>query len=261
LGKIINKCNIRCVMCHQSLDAARKAPTVRLAPDDFDRIASRILPHASFLSLSLGAEPLLSPHFVEILEIAGVYRVPNVNFFTNGLLLDDEKIDAIVRCGVSQVCISIDGATPSTYNDIRRGGDFDRLIGKVERLIERRNAAGSPTPRVRFDFVMMRRNIHEIVDVVHLARRLGVDALNFSHLICFEGLGMEDESLSRDRDLSNRWLQRAVDTAHDLGLDVQFQPAGDKGVRWDDFFGPANLAAIERICGSRMAELGYKTSH
>jgi hypothetical protein len=54
-----------------------------------------------------------------------------------------------------------------------------------------------------------------------------------------------------------------LEPRHDVShrVDVQFQPAGDKSVRWDDFFGPANLAAIERICGSRMAEIGYKTSH
>lgn len=54
-----------------------------------------------------------------------------------------------------------------------------------------------------------------------------------------------------------------LEPKHDVShrVDVQFQPAGNKGVRWDDFFGPVNLAAIERICGSRMATLGYKTSH
>jgi MoaA/NifB/PqqE/SkfB family radical SAM enzyme len=249
---IINKCNIRCVMCHQSLDAVRRAPTVGLTPEGFDRMASPILRHAYFLSLSLGAEPLLSPHFTAILEIVGRHGVPNVNFFTNGLLLDDEKTDAIIGCGVTQVCISIDGATASTYNDIRRGGDFDRLIGNVERLVERREAAGSPTPRVRFDFVMMRRNIHEIVDLVHLARRLGADSLNFSHLICFEGLGMEEESLSRHRRLSNRWLHRAIDTAHDLGLDVQFQPAA--------FEQPDPPAAGGRSVGSRVRRVARRVA-
>ncbi len=54
-----------------------------------------------------------------------------------------------------------------------------------------------------------------------------------------------------------------LEPKHDVShrVDVQFQPAGDKSVRWDEFFGPDNLAAIERICGTRMTTLGYKTSH
>jgi hypothetical protein len=40
-------------------------------------------------------------------------------------------------------------------------------------------------------------------------------------------------------------------------LDRQYQPAGDRGVTWSDFFGASNLERIERICGERMARLGY----
>jgi hypothetical protein len=50
--------------------------------------------------------------------------------------------------------------------------------------------------------------------------------------------------LEKKRDVSDR-------------VDVQFQPPGDRRVRWDEFFGPENLARIERICLDRMKELGY----
>lgn len=63
---------------------------------------------------------LMSPHFIPILETAAGFNVEHVNFFTNGLLLDDEKIDAILENGVTQVRFSIDGATASTYNSIRK---------------------------------------------------------------------------------------------------------------------------------------------
>ena len=46
---------------------------------------------------------------------------------------------------------------------------------------------------------------------------------------------------------------------HDIRdkVDIQFQPAGDRTVRWDDFFGEENLGRIEMICGERMKVLGY----
>jgi len=53
--------------------------------------------------------------------------------------------------------------------------------------------------------------------------------------------------LEKKRDVSSR-------------LDVQFQPAGDRSVRWNDFFGPQNLLAIETICAGRMRSLGYPLS-
>lgn len=43
-------------------------------------------------------------------------------------------------------------------------------------------------------------------------------------------------------------------------LDIQYQPAGDRAIRWVDFFGPDNLARIERTCCNRMHRLGYPVS-
>jgi MoaA/NifB/PqqE/SkfB family radical SAM enzyme len=222
---IVNKCNLRCVMCYHSLEATRRARTVYLSPEDFGRVAARLLPHAHRLSLSLGNEPLMSPHFESILRIVAPYQVPNINFFTNGLLLNERNIDAIVESGVTQVCISVDGATRETYNAIRRDGDFDQLLQKVKLLVQRRDAAGSATPRLRFDVVLMRRNICEMVDLVKLAAQLGVQDLSFRHMVAFEGLAMEPQSLTHSKALSDYWLDYALATAARLGLQIQSRPA------------------------------------
>ena len=68
-----------------------------MTPEEFDAIAVAGAAACYKLSLSLGNEPLMSPHFIPILRAAAGYRVPKVNFFTNGLLLDDDSIDAIVE--------------------------------------------------------------------------------------------------------------------------------------------------------------------
>lgn len=221
---ITNKCNLRCVMCYHSFEATRRLPTVNMAPEDFGAIADAVLPRAGRLSLSLGNEPLMSPHFIPVLRLAAKHRVPEVNFFTNGFLLDEAKIEAIIECGVTQVCVSLDGATAPTYNAIRRNSDFDRVVGNVARLIARRNELGSRTPRVRFDFVMMQRNVHEAEAIVHLASRLGVQEMNFCHLVSYEGLDMEGESLKHTKALCNYWLLRALDAANRAGIPVPFHP-------------------------------------
>jgi radical SAM protein with 4Fe4S-binding SPASM domain len=87
----------------------------------------------------------------------------------------------------------------------------------------------SATPRVRFDFVLMKRNIHELPDLVKLAARLGVQQLAFRHLVSFEGLNMERESLQDEKGLSDRWLRAALKTAAKLGLEVQTKPRFFKG--------------------------------
>ena len=43
-------------------------------------------------------------------------------------------------------------------------------------------------------------------------------------------------------------------------VDRPFQPAGDRSVKWVDFFGPVNLAAIEKACEAESRALGYPPS-
>jgi hypothetical protein len=43
-------------------------------------------------------------------------------------------------------------------------------------------------------------------------------------------------------------------------VDHQFQPRGQRGVSFDEFFGAENVSRIEKICASKMEEFGYPLS-
>lgn len=221
---ITSRCNIRCVMCYHSFDEYARSKAVLLPVETFDALARALLPRAHTLTLSLGSEPTTSPYFVPILRSAAAHAVPNLTFFTNGTLLHDATIAAIIETNVTQICVSIDGATAPTYEAIRRGACFDEVIGNVRRLVAARTARGRPEPRLRFDVVMMKRNIHELPALVELAASLGVDAIHFFHMVVYEGLRTEEQSLRRHQDLSDLWLGRAVARAAELGLPIASHP-------------------------------------
>jgi MoaA/NifB/PqqE/SkfB family radical SAM enzyme len=221
---VSNKCNIRCRMCYFSFDEAFYAKPTFLTPSKFALLADAILPHAKTVMLSLGSEPLTSPHFRAILKLAAQHAVPELGFYTNGLLLDDKVIDSVIEHGVTLVAVSVDGATKQTYEAIRRGADFDTLLRNVRRLVRRRAASGRSHPRVRFGVVLMRQNIEELPDLVTLAWRLGVEELNFFHAVVYEGLDMAAQSLVHHKELSNRCLTRATEKAAELGLKVVHSP-------------------------------------
>ncbi len=221
---ITSRCNIRCVMCYHSFDAFAHSKAVLLPVETFDALAATLLPRAHTLTLSLGSEPTTSPYFVPILRSAAKHGVPNLTFFTNGTLLHDATIAAIIETNVTEICVSVDGATAATYEAIRRGASFEQVIGNVRRLIAARTARGRPEPRLRFDVVMMKRNIHELPALVELAASLGVDAINFFHMVAYDGLRTEEQSLRRHQDLSDLWLGRAIARAQALGLPIASHP-------------------------------------
>ena len=221
---ITSRCNIRCVMCYHSFDEYAHSKAVLFPVETFDALAGALLPRAHTLTLSLGSEPTTSPYFMPILRSAATHGVPNLTFFTNGTLLHDATIAAIIETNVTQICVSVDGATASTYEAIRRGASFDTVIGNVRRLVAARAARGRPEPRLRFDVVMMKRNVHELPALVELAASLGVDAINFFHMVVYEGLRTDEQSLRRHQDLSDLWLGRAVARAAELGLPISSHP-------------------------------------
>jgi MoaA/NifB/PqqE/SkfB family radical SAM enzyme len=196
-----------------------------MQPDKFEAIAGEILPHARAVMLSLGSEPLTSPHFSSIAAIAARYEVPEVGFYTNGLLMNDDVIDAILANGITLVAVSVDGATKGTFEAIRRGADFGRLLGNVRALVRRRAESGRQRPRIRFGVVMMRDNIEELPEIVTLAWRLGVEELNFFHAVIYDGLDMGGQSLADYKALSNHYLSTAQRRAHELGVAIVHNPS------------------------------------
>jgi radical SAM protein with 4Fe4S-binding SPASM domain len=217
---ISNKCNLRCRMCYFSFDRYFKVKPVYLLPGQFEKMASVLLPNAAALTLSCGNEPLTSPYFVDILEIASKYRVPHIDFATNGMLLNEEKVEAIIKYGVTEVLLSVDAARKQTYEHIRRGANFDRLIETIKYLVKQKKVLKSQTPRLRFNITLMKTNITQMEELVVLAHELGVSQLDFRHLIVYAGLDMEDESLGKHKQLSNYNLDKAVKKAKELGMAV-----------------------------------------
>jgi MoaA/NifB/PqqE/SkfB family radical SAM enzyme len=211
---ISNKCNLRCRMCHFSYNDVFYRPSEYMTPEVFENLAMSVLPNAHTLILSAGNEPLTSPWFCDILKIASHYGVPNFLFITNATRLSKKIADVIIETGVTQVQISIDGSTKGTYEYIRRGANFEKLIKNISYLNEEKIRRSSEMPKLQFNVVLMRSNLEELDGFVDLAETLGVEWIAARHVLVMKGLGVESESLFHEPELANfffdRFLQRAA---------------------------------------------------
>jgi len=161
---------------------------------------------------------------MDILKISSEYKIPSLDFATNGILLNEKLADATIENGVTDVMFSIDSPKKETYEYIRRGASFDRLVQNIEYLVKRKESCKSITPRLRFNVTLMRSNVQDIEDLVVFAAELGVSDLDFRHLVVYEGLGMGAESLIYHKELANYWLDRARKKAKKLGLSIVVCP-------------------------------------
>lgn len=187
--EVTGACNLRCRMC-----LVRYAPAVgrREGALSYERFLALVdgLPRLRKLTLQGLGEPLLSPHLLDMVRHAAGRGVA-VGFNTNATLLRREIAEQLVAAGLAWLHVSLDGATASTYEDVRHGtdlrphpGQFDRVVANLRGLTEARRSAGSATPRVLIVFVAMRRNVRELPALVELAADVGADEIwvqNLSH--------------------------------------------------------------------------------
>ena len=221
---ITNQCNLRCVMCYFSDERVYKRKRVDISVTEFARIAEQIFPMCERISLSIGTEPLLHQRFEELLSITARYKVPMVYINTNGILLSEKRISAVLHSALTHISISIDGATAPTYERIRVGASFDKLLDNIKALQTAKKLSGKNLPHLTFNFVLMRSNIRELPAMVQLAHDLGVEGIAATHVVRYENTQTLDESLEEDQELCDRMMDDARELASRLGIGVNFPP-------------------------------------
>ena len=200
---LTEQCNLKCVMCYFSgTDRLKFEPYDRslsergtMPVEVFEKVAADHFPRAHRVALACAAEPMIHPRFRDILEIAGRYRVPDLWFPTNLLPLIERTAEALVDHGVTTVAASIDGVTRETYEKIRIGGKWDRLISRLELFNEVKKRKGSRHPRLRIIFTWMKSNRHELRALPAFAAEHGAVELDVRFVTPTTGVDVSPELL------------------------------------------------------------------
>jgi MoaA/NifB/PqqE/SkfB family radical SAM enzyme len=133
-------------------------------------------------------EPLGHPRIVDMVALAKTSGA-KVELISNGILLDDAMAEQLIAAGLDRLWVSIDGASPASYADVRLGDHLPGIIANLERLNARSNK-----PELGISFVAMKRNIVDLSAVLDLARRLGASRFSLSNVEPYTG-DMEKETL------------------------------------------------------------------
>ena len=243
---IINKCNLRCVMCHFSDDAIFKRPTSQLTGDQFKALFDDIGPSVSRVMLSCGDEPLISKFLPEILRyLADEHPEVAVEFCTNAMLMRAPTRNLIMETGVARLMFSMDAVTKPLLESIRVGCRYEQLVGNIMALRDLKAQHGSELPAFIFNFVMMNRNIHEAPAFVRLAKALGAASIDFRHMVPIGPWFPEGELLSDHPARYNYYHQKiaAEAAAHHMSYYLpaafdtaeQWEPVNEPVVRFSDF--------------------------
>ncbi len=218
--QLTSGCNLDCYMCHEHLrpEGTRHGKGMRtLDPAALERIEREVMPYTSRLHLGVGGEPMLAPYFLEFVERAHA-RNQRIHLTTNGTRIATERVaEVLTRC-VHEIEISADGATAATYERIRGGASFARLLGGIELLNRHRNFRDpEDRPRLTLCMVLMRSNVHELPRMVELAAKSSVEAVAAWPVIPVTAEGRADVL---DLELAKPFVAEARERARELGIDL-----------------------------------------
>jgi MoaA/NifB/PqqE/SkfB family radical SAM enzyme len=175
-----NQCNLNCRTCMRNdWDEPQGMMSDKVFSGVIDGLRSFSPMPAVFFG-GLG-EPLFHPNIVDMVARAKSLGI-GVELITNGTLLTRKVSQGLVEAGLDTLWVSLDGATPESYTDIRLGAELPRVLENLADFrgaISRGGTEDCFPPLNRFGtqlgiaFVAMKRNIADLPEVIDIGQRFG----------------------------------------------------------------------------------------
>jgi len=173
-------CNLACTHCpHPQFKKSEHYSGASLISElnakAIDEVRVHGQGHTQYIRYTGEGETLIHRHFFEMLDYAtrNAGNVP-VTVTTNGVLLNDLRIERLLATGVAIVDISIDAYTPETYAKIRVNGDLTVTRANVLRLLTRARETGGRS-KIVVSYIEQPANQNETADFEKFWRNEGAD--------------------------------------------------------------------------------------
>lgn len=168
-------CNLRCPECPSGLRSFSR-PTGMLQDQLFEKVILQSKAHLSWLHLYFQGEPFLNPRFLEMVKFADSQKI-FTSTSTNAHYLKEETIQEILKSGLKQLIVSMDGITQDVYEQYRVGGDLEKVKEGLSLLIGEREKSNSMYPRIVLQFLVTGQNEHQLPKLKQWAQEMKVDEL------------------------------------------------------------------------------------
>jgi radical SAM protein with 4Fe4S-binding SPASM domain len=139
-----------------------------------------------------------------------------VLFNSNGILLDEERQNAIIDTELDELRISLDAASPEGYKIIRNSDKFHRIIQNLQSFLMLQKERRAVTPRLSLWFLGTKENIAELPGLLRLAAEIGIEEIHLQRLVYFQdhdgyGVARREKTLRDSND-------EALELIHNSGL-------------------------------------------
>jgi len=175
-------CNLSCTMCvhadpigSQRIDQQDFRPEHKMTVEQYGRVIDEIKDTAVSVTLYTWGDPLTHPDLDEMCRIAADAGL-QVHISTNfSFKLRDERIESLVRSGLTHLTVCVDGLSQEKYQRTRVGGRIEWVLDNLRRVCELKRAEGREHPIVEVQYIKYQHNLDEVEPARERATELGVD--------------------------------------------------------------------------------------
>lgn len=252
--KIIDGCNIRCVMCNHW----RREEYLRsyLTTERLLRLGDELAELGTKRVNWSGGEPTLQR---DLPEIIGRYNALGMrsSMISNGTRLTESVAERLLDAGLESAILSLESSDAATHDKVvGHPGAWQKLIDGVTHLRRR----GGDEPRVLFTTVLTSINTNrDLVPMVPLAARLGVTQVRMGP-VYVDHLREEERALLPTAEQIERYQNEILPEMLDLGRTLGVQVNVDGGeIDGDGFLTTATAQSLMSADGNH--SLGHYRTH
>ena len=165
------RCNLCCPYCYVGDDRQKD----ELSTEEWFRIIDQI-PFYSFVTL-VGGEPLIRKDFVDILMRTAKRTFGKLNVVSNGILINDEIIDAFIKSRMMLLSVSLDGYGKNHDINRNKDGIFDKIMSNFEKMNAR-----PKRPMIDIKTIVLENNLDDLVKLYKMCDEMKFNYLSISFL-------------------------------------------------------------------------------
>lgn len=202
--EVTNKCNLNCSTCMRNVWDVKFG---YMTEETFENILLSIqdLPNKPELFFGGYGEPLSHPRILDMIQRAKELG-HRVSLITNGILLTERVVDRLIDLKLDMLWVSMDGASPECYMDVRLGDALPRIIDNLKYLqVKKYRTFGASNwagyPKLGIAFVAMKRNIQDLNEVIRLGSRLGAVEFSVSNVLAHDHALLDENLYMHSLDL------------------------------------------------------------
>ena len=194
---IDDSCNLRCPSCRKQMIFHKEGSAYNLGIRLADKINDWLHDYDHPIQVHMGSDgdPFASHVYRHFMEQTPERDNIKYSILTNGLMFKEfhTRVPYVIG-NLQELGVSIDGATKDTYEKLRLGGRWEKILEALECMAEQKLKHGF---RFILHFVVQKENYHEMETIIDLGEQFGADRVWLNKI--------EDWGTIADFDSHNIW--------------------------------------------------------